>query len=103
MRLAHEHETRPTFGDWFCDCHGCGIQARALAAAAPGAPIVLKFGAGPRRIVTAATYAAAVVEHGHHHAADSFTAPGDYVREVFVGATGPADLERASEAAARRS
>lgn len=87
MNLAHEHEQRPAFGMWFCDCHGCAVQLRALAEADPHAPIVIKTSMTRERIT--ARQAARTWSEGRGLLDALTLAPGDYVREVFVGAPAP--------------
>ena len=85
MRLAHDSEAPPTYGTWFCSCHGCATQLHALAANAPRTPIVLKFAAAPRERITAAA-ASRVLRRGRTLKEMCTLGPGDYLREVFVGA-----------------
>ena len=78
MRLAHDAETPPTFGTWFCSCHGCAVAAQALAHTDPAARVVIKWARAPREVVSIAAW----VRDGHR--VEEFAQPGDYVREVFL-------------------
>ncbi len=92
MTLAHEAERPPTFGIWFCDCHGCAIAAQTLARTDPSQRVVIKYGAAERRIFTIGEWAALTVEHGRL-AADAVTGHGDYVHEVFLADDGRGPYE----------
>lgn len=76
--LAHDAERPPTYGVWFCKCHGCEVAATALAQTHPETDVVIKRNLGRTRITIGEWVASG-------HDADSFCeGTDDYVREVFV-------------------